>query len=165
MDFDSTNYNTDELLNILEINQSNDFSLDNIFNKTKSSMDSTRLSDDMDNKEQLLDFLIESFKNYNPDLLFFGHTKNIDINTISEFKSLNKNLIITQWNEDPVMASLEYSKQNIANINIYADIVDHNFITTDPSIFIKQNSKVKNLHFFFFNVFNILFFCWLIFKI
>ena len=48
MDFDSTNYNTDELLNILEINQSGDFSLDNVFNKTKSSMDSTRLSDDMD---------------------------------------------------------------------------------------------------------------------
>ena len=35
MDFDSTNYNTDELLNILEINQSGDFSLDNVFNKTK----------------------------------------------------------------------------------------------------------------------------------
>ena len=62
MDFDSTNYNTDELLNILEINQSGDFSLDNVFNKTKNSMDSTRLSDDMDNKEQLLDFLIGSFK-------------------------------------------------------------------------------------------------------
>ena len=62
MDFDSTNYNIDELLNILEINQSGDYSLDNIFKKTKNSMDSTRLSDDMDNKEQLLDFLIDSFK-------------------------------------------------------------------------------------------------------
>ena len=62
MDFDSTNYNTDELLNILEINQSGDFSLENVFNKTKNSMDSTRLSDDMDSKEQLLDFLMGSFK-------------------------------------------------------------------------------------------------------
>ncbi len=100
------------------------------------------------NKYNFQNFLIESFKNYNPDLLFFGHTKNIDINTINEFKSHNKNLIITQWNEDPVMASLEYSRQNIANINIYADIVDHNFITTDPSI-LKHEVNVKNFHFFF----------------
>ena len=62
MDFDSTNYSTDELLNILEINQSGDYSLDNVFNLTKKSMDTTKLSDDMDNKEVLLDFLIGSFK-------------------------------------------------------------------------------------------------------
>ena len=27
-------------------------------------------------------YLIETFKNYNPDILFFGHTKNIDLETI-----------------------------------------------------------------------------------
>ena len=62
MDFDSSNYSTDELLNILEINKSGDYSLDNIFKLTKNSMDTTRLSDDMDNKEAILDFLIASFK-------------------------------------------------------------------------------------------------------
>jgi len=46
MDFDSSNYNTDELLNILEINQSGDYSLDNIFKLTKKSMDTTTSSDD-----------------------------------------------------------------------------------------------------------------------
>tara|TARA_Y100000591_G_scaffold333255_1_gene375047 strand:- start:5928 stop:7364 length:1437 start_codon:yes stop_codon:yes gene_type:complete len=61
MDFDSTNYSTDELLNILEINQGGNYNLDSIFTSTKNSMDSTRLSDDMNNKEQLLDFLIGSF--------------------------------------------------------------------------------------------------------
>ena len=95
------------------------------------------------------EFLIETFKNYNPDFLFFGHTKNIDIETIDQFRSINKNLIISQWNEDPIMPSLSYSKTNIKNISYYAKLVDHNFITTDPSVFIKQNSKVKNLHFFF----------------
>ena len=95
------------------------------------------------------EFLIETFKNYNPDFLFFGHTKNIDIETIDKFKSINKNLIVSQWNEDPIMPSLSYSKTNIKNISYYAKLVDHNFITTDPSVFIKQNSKVKNLHFFF----------------
>ena len=41
------------------------------------------------------------------------------------------------------MPSLDYSKTNIKNISYYANIVDHNFITTDPSIFKKQkNDKI-----------------------
>ena len=98
------------------------------------------------------DYLIKTFKNYNPDLFFFGHSNNINLNTIHSIKNQNKNLIISQWNEDPVMPRLEYSKQNIKNILIYSDIVDHNFITTDPSIINKQNIKIKNLHFFFIPV-------------
>ena len=94
-------------------------------------------------------YLINTFKNYNPDLIFFGHTKNIERNSIQEFKSLNNNLVISQWNEDPVMKSLNYSKQNIRNILNYSDIVDHTFVTTHPSILNEQNVNIKNLHFFF----------------
>ena len=95
------------------------------------------------------EYLTETFKNYNPDLLFFGHTKNIKSETIDQFRNINKNLIISQWNEDPVMPSLNYSKTNISNISYYANLVDHNFITTEPSVFKKQNNNVENLHFFF----------------
>jgi glycosyltransferase involved in cell wall biosynthesis len=95
------------------------------------------------------EYLIETFKNYNPDFLFFGHTKNINSETIEQFRTINKNLIVSQWNEDPVMPSLDYSRNNINNISYYANLVDHNFITTDPSVFKKQNNKVENLHFFF----------------
>ena len=94
-------------------------------------------------------YLIETFKNYNPDFLFFGHTKNIKIDTINQFKELNKSLVISQWNEDPIMPSLDYSKTNLSNITKYINIVDHNFITTNPSIFFKKNKRIKNLHFFF----------------
>jgi len=93
-------------------------------------------------------YLIDTCKNYNPDLLFFGHSKNIDLDTIHELKNLNKNLIISQWNEDPVMAGLTYSKKNISNISTYAFFVDHNFITTDPSV-IKKKINTDNFHFFF----------------
>ena len=115
------------------------------------------------NKDNFQKYLLETFKNYKPDLLFFGHTKNIDLNTIDEFRSYNKNLIISQWNEDPVMHSLDYSKQNISNINLYSNFVDHNFITTHPSI-IKNKVNIDNFHFFFvpvdeniecFDVFNL----------
>ena len=94
-------------------------------------------------------YLLETFKNYNPDFFIFGHTNNINMNTLHDIKSYNKNLIISQWNEDPVMPSLDYSKKNIANISLYSDVVDHNFITTDPSVLKKQKIDIKNLHFFF----------------
>ena len=68
--------------------------------------------------------------------------------TIDKLKSINKNLIIAQWNEDPVMQGLDYSKKNLANINYYAELVDHNFITTHPSV-IKNRVNNKNVHFFF----------------
>ena len=93
-------------------------------------------------------YLIETCKNYKPDLLFFGHTNNIDLDTIREIRNLNKNLIISQWNEDPVMPGLDYSKKNISNISKYASFVDHNFVTTDPSV-IKKEIKTNNFHFFF----------------
>ena len=100
------------------------------------------------NKKNFQTFLIDSFKNYNPDIVFFGHTKNIELNTLDAFKSINKNLILSQWNEDPVMPSLNYSKKNIFNIEMYSKFVDHNFITTHPSIF--KNKLDKNKFNFFF---------------
>ncbi|WP_440654158.1 glycosyltransferase [Candidatus Pelagibacter sp. HIMB1506] len=99
-------------------------------------------------KSNFQKFLIETFKNYNPDIIFFGHTKNIELNTFDEFKSINKNVILSQWNEDPIMSSLNYSKQNISNIKLYSDFVDHNFITTDPSV-IKKEINTDNFTFFF----------------
>ena len=101
------------------------------------------------NKNNFQNYLLETSKNYNPDLLFFGHTKNIDLNTLDELKNNNKNLIISQWNEDPVMPSLDYSKQNISNINLYSNFVDHNFLTTDPSILKNKIKNIDNFHFFF----------------
>ena len=105
------------------------------------------------NKNNFQNFLIDTFKNYNPDILFFGHTKNLDVSTLDKFRELNKNIIISHWNEDPVMPSLHYSIQNVSNINTYSDVVDHNFITTDPSV-ISSKINSKNLHFFFVPVDN-----------
>jgi hypothetical protein len=47
------------------------------------------------------------------------------------------------------MKSLKYSQKNINNIMQYSKYVDHNFITTDPSILKNQNINLKNPHFFF----------------
>ena len=39
-------------------------------------------------------YLIETFRNYNPDLFLFGHTKNVDPNSIRIIREQNKNLVI-----------------------------------------------------------------------
>ena len=93
-------------------------------------------------KQTFQKHLIETFKNYNPDILFFGHTKNLEDNTFDEFKIINKNLIISQWNEDPIMSGLDYSKKNIKNIKKYLNYCDHTFITTNESI-LKTVDKKK----------------------
>jgi len=103
-------------------------------------------------KQRFQDYLINTFKNYNPDFFIFGHTKNIELDTIKEIKTFNPNIIISQWNEDPVMKNLDYSKKNLDNISIYSDVVDNNFITTHVSVLKKQNLNIKNLHFFFIPV-------------
>ena len=100
-------------------------------------------------KKSFQNFLIETFKNYNPDLLFFGHSRNIDLDTLDYFRSNNRNLIISQWNEDPVMPSLNYSKDNIENIKKYSNVVDHTFVTTAPSELKKSAKDINNTHFFF----------------
>ncbi len=100
------------------------------------------------NKDNLQKFLINTFKNYNPDIIFFGHTNNIDLETLDTFKNINKSLIISQWNEDPIMSNLKYSKKNLLNINLYSNFVDHNFITTHPSV-LKNKMNKKNFNFFF----------------
>ena len=102
--------------------------------------------------QRFQDYLINTFKNYNPDFFIFGHTKNIELDTIKEIKTFNPNIIISQWNEDPVMKNLDYSKKNLDNISVYSDVVDNNFITTHVSVLKKQNLNIKNLHFFFIPV-------------
>ena len=92
--------------------------------------------------------LIDVVKNYNPDLLLFGHTNNIKLETLDNLKSINKELIISHWNEDPLMPGLEFSKKNIKNIQPYIPLVDHNFITTHPSI-LKNKFKGQKFNFFF----------------
>ena len=101
------------------------------------------------NRSKFQEYFIETFKNYNPDLIFFGHTKNINLETFDAVKSINSNLLISQWNEDPMMPSLSYSSENIKNLTEYSNYVDHNFITSHPSVLAQYKHKIKNLHYFF----------------
>ncbi len=99
-------------------------------------------------KDKFHTYLVETFKNYNPDLIIFGHSDNITENILYDFKGLNKNIIISQWNEDPFMNNLTDKLDNKDKLKKFLPLVNHSFITTHPSVlnFSKQNKH--NIHFF-----------------
>tara|TARA_B100000963_G_scaffold202745_1_gene176569 strand:+ start:4875 stop:6980 length:2106 start_codon:yes stop_codon:yes gene_type:complete len=99
-------------------------------------------------KNKFHTYLIETFKNYNPDLIIFGHSDNINYEILNEFKTLNKDIIISQWNEDPLMTSLDETSDNIKKLKKFIPSVDHSFITTNPSALSVPKNYFKNIHFF-----------------
>jgi len=98
-------------------------------------------------KNKFYSYLIKTFKNYNPDLIIFGHTDNLSADIISDFKELNKNLIISQWNEDPLMKKLHDTKMNNKKLKNFFPLVDHSFITTSPDSLDISKKYIKNVHF------------------
>ena len=92
-------------------------------------------------------YLIKTFKNYNPDLIIFGHTDNLSSDIISDFKRLNRNLIISQWNEDPLMKKLHDTQTNNKKLKNFFPLVDHSFITTNPDSLDISKKYIKNVHF------------------
>jgi len=115
-------------------------------------------------KDKFKNYLVETFKNYNPDLLIFGHTENINEEIIDQFKSINSNLIVSQWYEDPLIPNLFDATENINKLKKFIPLVDHSFVTTDPSVIRLTNNEKKNIHYFItpvdhniecFNVFNL----------
>ena len=99
-------------------------------------------------KNKFRQYMIETFKNYNPDFIFFGHSENIDQNIIHDLRSINKNLIISQWNEDPLISNLSDSSENIEKLKKFIPLVDHSFITTNPSELNISEKFKKKIHFF-----------------
>ncbi len=99
-------------------------------------------------KDKFHSYLIETFKNYNPDLVIFGHSNNINHEILSDFKSINKKIIISQWNEDPLMKNLSDTSENVNKLKKFLPMVDHSFITTNPSVIKLSKKFTQNIHFF-----------------
>ena len=99
-------------------------------------------------KDKFHSYLIKTFKNYNPDLVIFGHSNNITENILYDFKRLNKNIIISQWNEDPFISNITDKLYNKNKLKKFLPLVDHSFITTNPSILNFPKKNNQNIHFF-----------------
>ncbi len=100
------------------------------------------------NTKKFRDYLISTSKNYNPDLIIFGHSEHVTPNILYDLKNLNKNLTISQWNEDPLMNNTHETKSNNLKLKNYFPFVDHSFITTSPSVLNISSKYKSNVHFF-----------------
>jgi len=77
--------------------------------------------------------IVETFKNYNPDFVLLGHSYNIENDTLEKIKSINKNIIISQWFEDHLANTGPDYISNRAKLFKYNNYIKSNFITTHPS--------------------------------
>ena len=93
-------------------------------------------------------YLLETFKNYNPDLIVFGHSDHVTADILSDFRSINKNIIVSQWNEDPFLDGLNDKHNNINRLKKYIPLVDHSFVTTSPSAINITTKQAQNIHYF-----------------
>ena len=93
-------------------------------------------------------YLLQTCKNYNPDIIIFGHSDHITGDILSDFKSLNKDIIVSQWNEDPFLTDSHDKSKNIDKLKRYIPLIDHSFITTNPSVINISKKDSQNIHYF-----------------
>jgi len=90
--------------------------------------------------------IVETVKNYNPDFILLGHSYNIEQSTFENIKSINKNIIISQWFEDHLANTGPDFSTNREKLFRYQNFVKSNFITTHPSCLKFLNNK-KNFYY------------------
>jgi len=86
---------------------------------------------------------VETVQNYAPDLIILGHSDNIKKESLKKIKNFKKDIKIVQWFEDNLHESGPDPILNQKRLLKYDDFIDHNFITTHPSVlqFIKNKEK------------------------
>ena len=76
--------------------------------------------------------IIESCKNFNPDIIIMGHADNVQTRTLDYLKNKNKNLKICQWFLDPITKNGPDYTNNKSRLLKSEKFFDASFITTDP---------------------------------
>ena len=89
----------------------------------------------------------ETVLNYNPDLILLGHSDKIQKSVLEKIKDSNKSIKIAQWFEDNLDKSGPDPILNQKRLLQYDPFIDHNFITTHPSVlrFLKNKDNYHYL--------------------
>ncbi len=88
--------------------------------------------------------IINSFNNFNPDMIITGHADNITHDTFEFIKNKKKSLKIAQWFLDPVSKFGPDFDKNKNRLIKNIKFIDANFLTTDPN---SLNFNIKNSYF------------------
>jgi glycosyltransferase involved in cell wall biosynthesis len=123
-----------------------------------------RLLSSFDFKDKFHGYLVKTAKNYNPDFIIFGHTDNVNEEILNDIRNINNRVVISQWNEDPLMDNFNGFNDNINKVKKFLPYVDNTYLTTDPNQTIFKSKNYNNINFLItpvdkgiecFNVFNL----------
>jgi len=92
----------------------------------------------------LQNVVIDSFKNFQPDVMVLGHADGLSLKTLDYLKSKKKDLKISQWFLDPLS---KYGPDHYKNQKRILDknkLMDATFLTTDPN---SLSVDIQNSHF------------------
>ena len=109
----------------------------------------------LNNNKNLNKSLIRTFKNFYPDLVILGHADKVHNETLGEFRSINKNVKIIEWNVDNY--HLDNTEEKLksrshlinaffitnADDSIKTCLNSHNSISFFPNIFDKSIEYMK----------------------
>ena len=124
---------------------------------TFSDRDMSRMNliNKLNNNKNLNKSLIETFKNYYPDLVVLGHADKIHNETLNEFRSINKDIKIIEWNVDNYYLDNtedKFKKRSHlidaffitnADENLKSCLIQDNSISFFPNIFDKSIEHMK----------------------
>lgn len=89
--------------------------------------------DDLKGIRALNSKILNTFNNFNPDIIISGHADNVNYETYDYLKNKKKNIKICQWFLDPVSKEGPDFSKNKNRFLKNSKIFDTNFITSDPN--------------------------------
>ncbi len=121
----------------------------------------------INNNKTLNNRLINTFKNFSPDLVVLGHADKVYNSTLAEFKSIKKDIKIVEWNVDNYYldnTEKKFKKRSQfidaffitnADENLNSCLTSDNSISFFPNIFDKsiESYKIFEINEFKFDVF------------
>ena len=128
----------------------------NVYNFSERDKSRTDLLNKFNNNKNLQKSILQTVRNYNPDIVLLGHADRIHLETIEKIKSINRDIKIAEWNVDnygldntekKLKARTRYLDGIFSTTadHILAECISNNFITFFPNI---VDSTIENLKIF-----------------
>ena len=105
---------------------------------------SAKKLNDISGVKSLNNKIINTFMNFQPDIIILGHADSVQKNTLEYLKNEKKDLKLSQWFLDPVSQFGPDFLKNKSRILDKSKILDTNFLTTDPN---SLSFNIKNSFF------------------
>ena len=128
----------------------------NVYNFSDRDKSRTSILNKFNQNNSVQNDLLETIKNFDPDLVVFGHADRVNISTLELIKDKNKNIKIIEWNVDNL--HLDDTKNKLQKRSKYIDgifsttadeqisqCLSNNFISFFPNI---VDSTIENLKIF-----------------